>query len=883
MQKFGTDFVGDIPWGTHLCQFYETKHDLSDILVPYFAEGLRSNEACIWITSEPLEVEEATAALEKAVPDIDRFIKNGQLLILPYTEWYLKDGTFDPNSVLQGWIENEQEALSRGFEGLRLTGNTFWIERSLWNYFADYEETINNVLGAHRIIAVCTYSLRNCSGSDVIDVIRNHGGTIIKKGAIWLVVEDVVVRKEAEVALQEAHKEVQSLNEELRSTNEEFRVANETLEERVKQRTEKLASYVEQLQRHKTMVDLASEGIIVFDVEGHITYWNHGAERLYGWSADDARGMKIHSFLQTESPALVEEIRRTLFEKGAWHGELTHVTERGELIVVESYQTLQRDAAGNPTAVFEINTDITDRKHAEEQLRAASLYARSLIEASLDPLVTISADGKITDVNQATEEVTGRSREELIGSDFSDYFTEPSEANAGYKQVFTDGFVRDYPLAIRHTSGNITDVLYNATLFKNEQGAIQGVFAAARDITDRKRAEEQLRSASLYTRSLIEASLDPLVTISVDGKITDVNKATEEVTGRSREELMGSEFSDYFTEPEEARKGYRQVFAAGFVRDYPLAIRHKSGSIRDVLYNATVFRNDSGEIQGVFAAARDITKQKQAQDALMEAHEEVRSLNEALESTNKELRRYSQHLEELIAERTSQLRDAERLAGIGETAAMIGHDLRNPLQGLQYIVDLQKLRFERVPPEKRGADDWKNEEGLFDRISEQVFYMDKIVADLQDYARPIALEPEIVAVSTVINDVIASVPHTDHVKIISDVSYLTVMADPHLMHRVFANLVLNAIQAMPDGGTLTISASRFDDSVAINVHDTGVGIPQEMRDKLFLPLSTGKAKGTGLGLAVVKRAVDAHRGTITFESGWGKGTTFTVTLPTTSG
>ena len=284
VQKFGIDFVGDIPWGTHLCQFYETKHDLSDILVPYFAEGLRSNEACIWITSEPLEVEEATAALEKAVPDIDRFIKSGQLPILSYTEWYFKDGMFDSDSVLQGWIEREQEALSRGFEGLRLTGNTFWIERSLWNQFTDYEEAINNVLGAHRIIAVCTYSLRNCGGSDVIDVIRNHGGTIIKKGAIWSVVEDVVPRKEADVALQEAQKEVQSLNEELRSTNEEFRVANETLEERVKQRTEKLASLVEQLQRHKTMVDLASEGIIIYDVADHITYWNQGAERLYGWS-----------------------------------------------------------------------------------------------------------------------------------------------------------------------------------------------------------------------------------------------------------------------------------------------------------------------------------------------------------------------------------------------------------------------------------------------------------------------------------------------------------------------------------------------------------------------------------------------------------------------
>ena len=146
----------------------------------------------------------------------------------------------------------------------------------------------------------------------------------------------------------------------------------------------------------------------------------------------------------------------------------------------------------------------------------------------------------------------------------------------------------------------------------------------------RMQAEEQSHASSLYARSLIEASLDPLVTISAEGKITDVNEATEGATGFSREELIESDFSDYFTEPAAAKAGYKQVFTYGYVRDYPLAIRHKSGSIRDVLYNATLFKNQRGEIQGVFAAARDITKQKQAQDALMGAHEEVRSLNEML-------------------------------------------------------------------------------------------------------------------------------------------------------------------------------------------------------------------------------------------------------------
>jgi PAS domain S-box-containing protein len=154
------------------------------------------------------------------------------------------------------------------------------------------------------------------------------------------------------------------------------------------------------------------------------------------------------------------------------------------------------------TLILEMGIDITERKQAQEALNAVSLYTRSLIEASLDPLVTISTDGKVTDVNRATEQVTGASREELIGTDFSNYFTEPEKAQQGYRQVFSEGFVKDYPLAIRHTSGKVTDVLYHATVYKNEVGEIQGVFAAARDITVRKRMEEELRKSENRLRLL---------------------------------------------------------------------------------------------------------------------------------------------------------------------------------------------------------------------------------------------------------------------------------------------------------------------------------------------------------------------------------------------
>jgi PAS domain S-box-containing protein len=163
------------------------------------------------------------------------------------------------------------------------------------------------------------------------------------------------------------------------------------------------------------------------------------------------------------------------------------------------------DTDGSPL-IMEMGIDITKRKKAEEALQAASLYTRNLIEASLDPLVTISRDGKIMDVNNATEHVTGVLREQLIGSDFSDYFTEPENARMGYHRVFEMGSVRDYPLAIHHTSGKVIDVLYHATVFRNDSGEIQGVFAAARDITERKEIEKRTHATNILLESFSKKS-----------------------------------------------------------------------------------------------------------------------------------------------------------------------------------------------------------------------------------------------------------------------------------------------------------------------------------------------------------------------------------------
>ena len=354
-----------------------------------------------------------------------------------------------------------------------------------------------------------------------------------------------------------------------------------------------------------SIVESSDDAIISKTLDGCVTSWNPGAERIYGYRREEVLGKPISLLVppgrENELPGIFERIKAG---QAVEHYETQRIRKDGAVIDVSIMVSPIKDAAGNVVGASSIARDVTAQRQAVQ-------YARSLIEASPDPLVTISPEGKITDVNEATVKVTGVPREKLIGTDFSDYFTEPGKAREGYQRVFSQGLVTDYPLTIRHRDGRLTDVLYNASNYKDVRGKVLGVFAAARDVT-------AVRHAAQYARSLIEASLDPLVTISPEGKITDVNEATVEVTGVPREKLIGTDFSDYFTEPGKAREGYQRVLSQGLVTDYPLTIRHGDGHLTDVLYNASNYKDVRGKVLGVFAAARDVTAQKKAEARIKE-------------------------------------------------------------------------------------------------------------------------------------------------------------------------------------------------------------------------------------------------------------------------
>ncbi|MDD1720665.1 MAG: ATP-binding protein, partial [Euryarchaeota archaeon] len=282
--------------------------------------------------------------------------------------------------------------------------------------------------------------------------------------------------------------------------------------------------------------------------------------------------------------------------------------------------------------------------------------------------------------------------------------------------------------------------------------------------------------------------------------------------------------------------------------------------------------------QRVADRTRALTELNQALRREIAGREKV---EEKLRQYSTELEGHSERLEELVTERTAQLKDAERLATIGETAAMVGHDLRNPLQALQLLIDLQKQREKALSDQECFTQAHvKQSNDVYDKMYQQIFYMDKIVSDLYDYSRALTLTPTRVDLHEIVADTLSSIilPGEIHPTIEIPDS-IAAYADEYALKRVLTNLVLNAVQAMPHGGTLRISAAKVNAGASISISDTGTGIPDEIKERIFVPLITHKAKGAGLGLAVSKRLMEAQGGTIDFQSEVGHGSTFTVTVP----
>jgi PAS domain S-box-containing protein len=722
-----------------------------------------------------------------------------------------------------------------------------------------------------------------------------------------------------------------------------------------------------------------------------------------------------------------------------------------------------------------------------------SLYASSLIEASLDPLIAINIDGKITDMNQAKVNITGVGREMLMGSNFYDYFTEPHKARDVYTEVFAKGYITDLPLTFRHTNGKLTDMLFNGSVYRDNKGKVLGAVIVARDMSrqkwalelqvannelafqnevkekraaelvvankelafqndekgkraaeliiankelafqndekekraaeliiankelafqndvkekraaelivankelafqndekgkraaeliiankelafqnkvkekraaelivankelafqndekgkraaelivanmelafqnkeKKKRADELIiadkelafqsgekdklaaeliiadkeldiqnqekikrsaankeleelsnsrKLASKYSLSLIEASRDPLVVISPEGKITDMNEALVNITGLLRKELNGSDFLDYFTEPQKAREVYQEVFAKGSLTDSPLTLRHKNGNLTDVMFNGSVYKDDCGKVLGVVVVARDITEQKRVAKDLMEA-----IVFAELAVTIAEEAKLKAESSTLIAETAVKAKQ--------QFLSNMSHEIRTPMNA---IIGFTKvlLKSDTTAKQKEYLQAIKMSGDALIVLINDILDLAKVDAGKMIFEQtPFKLEASIAAMLHLFEPKIRE----KNIVLLKEFDHqipAVMLGDPVRLHQIILNLLSNAVK-FTNKGKIIVSVRLLKEdeksaSIGFSVKDTGIGISENKLNRVFenfQQASSGTSRlygGTGLGLAIVKQLVEAQDGTVSVKSKVDEGSTFSFIL-----
>ncbi len=410
-----------------------------------------------------------------------------------------------------------------------------------------------------------------------------------------------------------------------------------------------------------------------------------------------------------------------------------------------------------------------------------------------------------------------------------------------------------------------------------------------REIKTRKKAEQEIAQAKQRLDAHMNNAPEAVIEFDPQFRVIRWSEEATKVFGWSAEEIIGRCITEMPWVYENDSQIVQRVSADMINGKRPRNVSYnrnyrKDGSVIDCeWYNSAIYDSD-GNLVSILSQVLDVTKRKKSEEALKNSEEvarhraeELERMQAKLEEKAAEVEEYATRMEQLAEERAIKLKDAERLAAIGATAGMVGHDIRNPLQSILSELYLAKAELNEI-----AREDVKHNLGeSIANIEGDINYINKIVQDLQDFAKPVKPAVKEADLQALCQEVLQKTKIPQNIKktcrIDDDAKQMT--TDPDVLKRAVENLVINAVQAMQDGGKLSLHAYQDAGSTIITVEDTGMGIPEEVRSKLFTPLFTTKSKGQGFGLAVVKRMTEALGGTVSYESKIGKGTMFIIRLP----
>ncbi len=622
LRKSGIDIVGDVPWGTHICQFFKTKEDLTDILVPYFKEGLENNEFCLWITSQPLEVEDAKEALRRVVPDLNIYLEKGQIEIIPYNDWFLTAGAFDPEKVSNGCAEKLTYTSQKGYEGFRLCGNNSWLDKENWNSFIKFKEQMDSVIGNCQMIALCTYSLDNHDVDEIIYLSVNHQFTLVKSKGKWEHIESYKRKMDEEAA-------------------------------------------VKATKDWENTFDAVPDLIAIIDNNYRVVRANRAMATKLGVTPEGCIGLTCYNIVHgtTKPPSFCPQ--RQMLKDGFEHtAEVCEDCLGGYFIVSVSPLF---DLEGKLTASIHVARDISERRVMEEALRQSEEKYRNIVETANEGIFMMNAEFKITYANKKTAEMLGYTLEEIIGRSVIDFISEeclPFARRNFEKRLH--GINENYELKLKCKDGSPFWAFMSGRTLLDIGGKFTGTLGMLTDINGRKQAEIELLESETHFRTLAVNSPDLITRFNRQYRHIYANPAAEISYDIPLAEIIGRTQSDLGRDIKNV-KFWEENLESAFVTGKAKTIEYNISDIGKKYYFNTKIVPEfvDDKVVSVLTISREITGIKESEAKLKET---LHNLDNLINERTEEL----QKAYDLLKESERGLAEAQQMAHIGNWYQDIG-------------------------------------------------------------------------------------------------------------------------------------------------------------------------------------------------------------------
>ena len=859
LRKPGISLLGDLPWGTHFCHFYETKEDLLHAVVPYFKAGLESNECCVWVVSEPVSEEEARDALRAVVPDLARYEGNGSVEILMGRDWYFTEGVFDRQRVSSGWIEKLNRALARGYDGMRVSGDAFWFGSTYWKDFCEYEKDLNEFVKDKPMTVLCTYSLPSSNAGELLDVSPMHHFAIATRNGNSAVIEPPGATPE--------RKRVEGL---LREGNE----------------------------RVEMILDSITDNFFGLSKDWRFTYFNkHAAEQMRVLGKDPAR--LIGKVLWEEFPYVPNEVtlRRVMSERVAITDEIYYYPPLGEW--VENHMYPSHDGG-----LVTFQKYVTERKRAEEGLRRSEAFLAEgqrishtgswSVKLPSEEVFWSQEAFRVYGLDPGTTKLSRQLAFQLIHPEdrpfvqeaFERALRDKSDYSVEHRAILADGSIKYF-----HALGH--PVL-------NEFGDLVEYIGTVMDITERKRSEQRLAVQYAVTRILAEsntlaaATPDLLRAIGENmqldwGALWIVDRQAAMIGCQNIWHAPNLEAAEFNAISRKTRFTFGQGFP-GQVWQRSESIWSESIWTDDAMKNPNYVRAPIAASMGLRTAigfplvvagepfgvieffGRAVARPDKEQVATLSAIRsqisqfvERRGAEEGLHAARAELARIS------------------RVMTMGQLTASIAHEVSQPLAAIAINANAGLGWLAGTTPNLDNA------RGALHRIIRDGNRAGDVITRIRMLLRENDAAKERLDINEVIQEVVALVQdeirrHGAAFRMELADNLPSVLGDRVQLQQVLLNLIMNGIETMSeitDRPRELILKTQQDevDKVCVTVQDSGIGIDPQSLARIFEAFYTTKPQGMGIGLSISRSIIESHGGRLWAAPNDGPGATFQFTLP----